>query len=178
MKKEGFSRLSKDLIIGQLVKELEKKSTFFVTEYSTVSAMGLDRLRSKLRTANTRYFVIKKSLGKKALEKANIAGISESLSGSCAIAFASGDPVQPSKILVEFIKENEAFKIKSAYLNGRLVTVDQVKQLASLPSKEVLVARVVGGIQAPISRFVNVLSGSLRKVVTAIDAIAKKKSAA
>ena len=80
------------------------------------------------------------------------------------------------KTLVEFAKENESFKVEAGFLSGKLVSKEQVKVLATLPSREVMLARVVGGIQAPISGFVGVLAGTLRKVVTAFDAIAKKKS--
>ena len=80
-----------------------------------------------------------------------------------------------SFLVIDFGKENEAFKIQCGYLDGRVLTQADVKALASLPSKEVLLARVVGGIQTPISRFVSVLSGTVRQVVNVLDAIAKKK---
>jgi large subunit ribosomal protein L10 len=176
MKTTGFSRVSKDIVIKELEKELKARPSFFIAQHGTISATALDKLRAKLRQTNTRYFVVKNSLGKKALEKANLKQFSDSLSGSCGIAFTSGDIVASSKALVDFSKENETFKIQNAYFNGEMVGVDKVKVLASLPSKEVLIARVVGGIQTPISRFVGVLSGTLRSVVTALDAIAKKKA--
>lgn len=176
MKVTGFSRVSKDKIIGEIEKELKNRPSFFIAQHGTLSATLIDKLRARLRPSHTRYFVVKNSLGKKALEKANLKALSDHLTGSCGIAFTSGDLVASSKALVDFAKENETFKIQSAYFNGEVVGTDQVKVLASLPAKEVLIAKVVGGIQAPISRFVGVLSGTVRKVVTVIDAIAKKKS--
>ena len=175
MKTTGLSRVSKDLIIKQVEKELKNQPIFFVTQHATVSATSLDKLRANLRKSNAKYLVVKNRLGKKALEKANFKGIAEGFTGACGITFTSGDPVAPCKVLVDFAKANEAFKIQTGYLNGQVVSADQIKALASLPSREVLLARVVGGIQAPISGFVQVLAGTLRKMVTVLDAIAKSK---
>jgi large subunit ribosomal protein L10 len=178
MKTTGLSRVSKDLIIKEIEKELKSRPTFFVTQHGTVSATTLDKLRAKLRLSNSRYLAVKGSLGRKALQNSDLKEVSEKLEGACGITFTSGDIVLSSKALVDFAKENEGFKIQTGYMNGQVVSADQIKTLASLPSKEVLLARVVGGMQAPISRFVGVLSGTVRKVVTVLDAIAKKKGSA
>jgi large subunit ribosomal protein L10 len=177
MKATGLSRVSKDIIIGEIEKEIKGRSIFFVVEHGTLSATKLDGLRAKLRPSGTRYFAVKNSLGRRALKSAKLEALSETLGGSCGIAFADKDPVAPSKVLVEFAKENEVFKVKSAYMNGQIVGVEQVKTLATLPSREVLLAKALGGMKAPVSNFVGVLSGTLRKMVTVIDAIAKKKGA-
>ena len=176
MKTTGLSRVSKDLIIKQIEKELRDHSVFFVTQHAAVSGTGMDKLRSQLRKTKSKYFVVKNRLGKKALEK-NVAfkGIAEGFTGACGITFTAGDPVAPCKVLVDFAKENEAFKIQTGYLNGQVIGVEQIKSLASLPSREVLLSRVVGQIQAPISGFAQVLAGTLRKMVTVLDAVAKKK---
>ena len=119
--------------------------------------------------------VVKNSLGRLALKKERFMNLSDSMTGACGIAFSSGDPVISSKILIDFAKANEGFKIQSGFIDGCVIGVDQVKALASLPSRHELISRVVGGVHAPISRFVNALSGTIRKVVMVIDAIAKKK---
>lgn len=178
MKATGYSRVSKEKLIGEIEKELKSRPTFFVAQHGTISATALDKLRAKLRASQTRYLVVKNTLGRKALDRVNLKGLAEHLNGSCGIAFTSGDVVASSKTLVDFAKENEMFKVQSAYLNGEIVGADKVKMLASLPPKEVLIARVVGRVQAPISRFVGVLSGTIRKIVTVLDAVAKKKGTA
>ena len=178
MKETGFSRVSKNLMIRQIEKELDTRPTFFITQYVSVPAVSLDKLRAKLRTTNSRYLVVKNSLGRKALKKEKFSNLSEQMTGACGIAFSSGDPVMSSKILIDFAKENEGFKVKSGFIDGALIGADQVKVLANLPSREVLITKVVCGIQAPISKFVNVLAGTIRKVVTALDAIATKKGSA
>ncbi len=175
MKVTGLSRVSKDIIIGEIEKELKSRQTFFIAQHGAISATALDQLRAKLRTSNARYFVVKNSLGKKAFEKANMKDLGEQLDGACGIAFTDGDAIASSKALVDFAKTNEVFKIQSAWFNGQMMSAAQVKMLAGLPSREVLLSRVVGGMQSPIRGFVNVLAGSIRQIVTVIDAIAKKK---
>ena len=175
MKTTGFSRVSKDLIIREIEKELAARSIFFVVQQGSTPANALDKLRAKLRTSNARYLVVKNSLAKKALEKTKLEKFSSHVEGCCGLAFSSGDPVLSSKILTDFAKANEGFKIQSGFINGEALGLDKIKALASLPSREVLLAWVVGGVQAPITRFVNVLSGTVRRVVTVLDAIAKKK---
>lgn len=178
MKVEGLSRVSKDLIIKQITRELGNRDSFFVTKQSKVAASSLDKLRSKLRKSGTSYLSVKNSLAKIAFTKAGLEDLKASLEGSCGIAFAGKDAVASCKTLVEFSKENENFKVAAGYLNGQMIGVDQIKVLAALPSREVLIARVVGQMKAPISRLVGVLSGTLRKSVTVLDAIAKKKGSA
>ncbi|MBI3252759.1 MAG: 50S ribosomal protein L10 [Candidatus Omnitrophica bacterium] len=176
MKATGFSRVSKERIIGEIQKELKERPLFFVAEHGRVPASTMDKLRVKLRQSRARYLVIKNSLGRKAFEREKLAAeFSEAMKGSCGIAFSSGDPVASSKILVEFAKENEAFKIRGGFMNGRVMGLDQIKTLASLPSREVLLARVARGMQAPISRLAGVLAGTVRKVVNVLDAIKKLK---
>lgn len=175
MKTTGYSRISKDLIIKEVEKELKAQPIFFLTQHAKVSATSLDKLRAKLRKTNSRYLVVKNRLGQKALERAGMQTLADQFTGACGLTFSAGDPVASTKALVEFAKENEAFKIQAGYMNGKVVSLDQIKTLASLPSREILLARVAGGIQAPLAGIVNVLAGNLRKLVTALDAVAKKK---
>ena len=176
MKETGFSRVSKELIIKEVEKELKNRETFFIARHDTVPATRIDKLRAKLRASKTRYLVVKNTLGQKAFERAKMKELGAHIQGACGIAFTSGDVALSSKTLMEFAKENENFKVQAGYMGGKIMTADQVKVLASLPSREVLLARVVGQIQAPISGFVNVLAGTLRKFVNVVDAIHKKKS--
>ena len=91
------------------------------------------------------------------------------------VSFSGKDIVATAKVLVNFSKANNKFKIKGAVVDGKVMTIDQVKALASLPSREVLLSQVVGGIKSPITGFVNTLGGILRKFVYAVAAIKDKK---
>ncbi|MBI4431973.1 MAG: 50S ribosomal protein L10 [Candidatus Omnitrophica bacterium] len=175
MKETGFSRVSKNLIITELEKEIKSHSIFFIADHSSIPAAMMDKLRAKLRGSKGRYLVVKNTLGRRAFEGAKLAGVSETISGACGVAFSSGDPVTSSKILVDFAKENEGFKIRSGWMDGRLLGLEDIRALASLPSREVLLTRLVSSMQSPISRFAGVLAGTLRKAVTVLDAIAKQK---
>ncbi len=175
MKVTGFSRASKDLMIQSLERDLKAYPTFFITEYTGVSASMMDKLRARLRKEKTRYVAVKNSLSKRVFSKSLLKPLAEHFNGACGLALSGADPVGPSRVLVEFAKENESFKIQAALINGQPVSVADVKTLASLPPKNVLLAKVLGQMNAPISGFVGVLSGTLRKLVTALDAIAKKK---
>ena len=87
------------------------------------------------------------------------------------------DPVAAAKILVDFAKKNDKLEIKAGFVDGKVINVDEVKALAELPPREVLIAKVLGGFNAPISGFVNVLNGNLRGLAVALNAIAEKKAA-
>ena len=176
MKTTGFSRVSKESIIGEIEKEIKKNPVFFVTRHDKVPANRIDKLRVKLRASQTRYLVVKNTLGQKAFDRAKLKEFSQHIQGACGIAFSVGDGASSSKTLVEFAKENEHFKVQAGYLNGQPLSADEIRALAALPPREVMLATVLGTMQAPIAGFVGVLAGTLRKVVTALDAIAKKKS--
>ena len=168
--------MSKESIIAEIEKELKARPIFFVARHDAVPADKIDKLRAKLRASKSRYFVMKNTLGQRAFERAKLKEMAAYIQGACGVAFSSGDPAVSSKVLMEFAKENESFKVQAGWLSGRLASADQVKVLAMLPSREVMLAKVFGTMQAPIAGFVGVLAGTLRKVVTALDAIAKKKS--
>ena len=176
MKETGFSRVSKEAVIKEIEKEVKARPTFFITSQGTLPANVLDKLRANLRKVNARYLVIKNSLGRKAFERAKLADFNSYLEkDTSGIAFVGGDPAVSSKLLMDCAKENEVFKVRVGYLNGQVVSSDKIKALASLPSREVLLSRLFGQMQAPISRFAGVLSNTLRSAVNVLDAIAKKK---
>ena len=176
MKATGFSRVSKEAVIREIEKEIKGRPTFFIASQGTLPANVLDKLRANLRKVNSRYLVVKNSLGRKAFERSKLGDYSNYLqTGTCGIAFVGGDAATSSKLLIDCAKANEVFKVQAGCLNGRLLNSDQIKALASLPSREVLLAKLFGQMQAPVSRFVGVLANTLRSAVNVLDAIAKKK---
>ena len=175
MKTTGLSRVSKESIIADIEKEIKKRPAFFITRHDSVPAEKIDKLRAKLRASQTRYLVVKNTLGQKAFERSKLKEMSEHVRGACGIAFTSGDPALSSKTLMEFSKENENFKVQAGFLNGQLVGAEQVRVLASLPSKEVLLGKVAGALQAPIRHLAVVLNASIRSLAVVLNAISKKK---
>ena len=135
-------------------------------------------LRRKMREAGVHYNVVKNTLLRIAAEEAGIEGLEPSLEKNTAIAVSPEDPVAVAKIVCDFAKENMELKVKVGVLDGKVIDVDAIKALASLPPKEVLVAKLLGSMNAPISGFVGVLQGTIRKVVYALDAVRQAKESA
>jgi large subunit ribosomal protein L10 len=129
-------------------------------------------LRRKMREAGVTYIVVKNTLLRIAAQEAGIEGLEPVLEKNTAIAVAPEDPVAAAKIICDFAKENKALVVKAGVLDGKVIDD------AELPPKEVLVAKMLGSMNAPISGFVNVLQGTIRKVVYALDAIREQKESA
>ena len=132
-------------------------------------------LRKQMREAGVKYMVAKNTFTRIAAKEAGIEGLDGMLENNTALAFAAEDPVAPAKIAYEFSKKHEKLEIKGGLLNGAVIGTDEIKALADLPSREELLAKLVGSMQAPISGFVNVLHGTLRNFVYVLDAIRDKK---
>ena len=129
-------------------------------------------LRRKMREAGVTYMVAKNTFVRIAAKEAGIEGLDSFLEHNTALAFSAEDP---AKILSEFAKDHKALEIKAGILDGAVIGLDEVKALADLPSREVLLAKLIGSMQAPISGLVNVLHGTLRNFVYVVDAVRQKK---
>ena len=161
------------------IKELliNSKCTILV-DFCGLTVAQDTALRRKMREAGVHYNVVKNTLLRIAAEEAGIEGLEPSLEKNTAIAVSPEDPVAVAKIVCDFAKENKELKVKVGVLDGKVIDVDAIKALASLPPKEVLVAKLLGSMNAPISGFVGVLQGTIRKVVYALDAVRQAKESA
>ena len=135
------------------------------------------RYTKQLREAGCEYKVVKNTLLSLAFQEAGIEGLEEHLHGATAIAYSENGYVDAPKILSEYAKDNENFTVKAGFIDGASVDAKSIDELAKLPPKEVLVAQVLGGLNSPIQGFANVLTGTLRGLVIALNAIAEKQSA-
>lgn len=170
----------KEQLVAELSDKLARTKGAVLTTYSGLSVAQDTKLRRKLREAGVEYRVVKNTLTRIAAAKANITGLDQHLEGTTAIAISYTDPVAPAKILSEFVKElkGKNLEIKAGIVEGKVIDVNGVKSLASLPSREVLIAQVLAGMQAPIAGLVNVLQGTTRNLVYALEAIRKQKESA
>jgi large subunit ribosomal protein L10 len=158
VKREG-----KEQLVKEIQEAMSKCSSGIMTDYMGMTNADLTALRRTLGDAGI---------------NANKSFIKNSLTGPMAIAFGYKDAVEPAKILMDFIESSETpLKIKGGFVDDQLLTPDDVKELATIPSREVLIARVLGGMQAPISGFVNVCAAPLRGLVTVLQARADKMEA-
>jgi large subunit ribosomal protein L10 len=112
-----------------------------------------------------------------AAREAGVDGLDPLLEGPTAVAFGYADPAVPARILVQFAREQRQLEVKGGILEGRVILADQVRWLADLPSREVLLARVAGAMQAPLAGFAGVLQGTIRSFVYAVDALRKQREA-
>ena len=134
-----------------------------------------------MRDAGVEYYVVKNSRLRIAAEELGIEGLdAQFLSGPTAIAISYTEPVAPAKIVNDFVRENrlQILQFKGGVLEGKVIDVNSVKALATLPSKEELLAKALGSMQAPISGLVNVLSGTIRGLACALEAVRKQKETA
>jgi large subunit ribosomal protein L10 len=104
-------------------------------------------------------------------------GITDGITGSCAVGYGSGDPVTVSKVFVDFAKENANLRLKYGYVDGKVIKLETIKELAALPSRQVLLTRLVSCLNSPITGFVSTCSGVINKFVYALSEISKKKQA-
>lgn len=163
--------------VAELAEAFKSANVGVLANYSGISVADDTKLRKQLREAGCTYKVVKNTLLKRAFEEAGIEGLDETLNGTTAIAYSEGDYTQAAKILSDYAKGHENYQIKAGFIDGDAVDANGISELAKLPSKEVLVAQVLGGFNAPIQGFANVLNGTIRGLVIALNAIAEKQSA-
>lgn len=162
--------------VEQLAEKLRNAVTGVVVSYKGINVADDTKLRRELREAGVDYFVVKNTMLHLAAEKVGLSDLDPVLNGTTAIALCN-DHVSAAKILSKFAETNKNLQIKAGFVEGRVIDEKGVDQLAKMPSKEVLVAQVLGGLNAPITGFVYVLNANLRGLVVALNAIAEKKGA-
>ncbi len=161
--------------VQELEQKLQENSDLIVTDYRGLTVEQITDLRNKLREKGVYYQVVKNNLVKIALKNNNIEGMDEYFFGPSAVAFAKDDPVSPCKILSDFAKKG-TLKIKGGYSEGKVITENDINELAKIPSKEVLIAKLLGSLQSPASGLLNVLNGPIRNLVYVLQEISNQKS--
>ena len=159
----------KKQVVSDIVKKFQDAQSVIIVNYNGLTVEQVTGLRAQFRANGVDYCVLKNTLVRRALQELSIEGLDEVLNGPSAFAFGMNDPVSPAKIINDFITKTktEAITIKAGLLGSDIMTMDQIKNLAEMPSREVLLARLVGSLQSSIAGFVRVL-----------DAIAKKDTEA
>ena len=161
--------------VAELKDLLANSQGVVLVNYCGLTVAEDTELRSKMREAGVKYMVAKNTFVRIAAEQAGVQGLEQYLEHNTALAFSAEDPVAPAKILNDFSKDHEKLELKAGILNGAVISVDEVKALAELPSKEELLAKLLGSMQAPISGLLNVLQGTIRNFVYTVDALREKK---
>lgn len=163
--------------VAALKEAFEKANVGVLVNYSGITVEKDTKLRKQLREAGCEYKVVKNTLLSRAFKDAGIDGLDECLNGTTAIAYSENGYTEAPKILSDYAKDNENFQVKAGFIDGGAVDAKSIDALAKLPPKEVLLAQVLGGLNGPIQGFANVLNGTMRGLVSALNAIAEKQGA-
>jgi large subunit ribosomal protein L10 len=168
----------KKAIAEELHEKFAKAKVVIVTDYKGMDVAATNQLRRKLREAGIEYRVAKNSLLARASKDTGVEAIIDQFKGPNAIALSYDDPVAPAKVLTDFMKANTKLEIKVGVLNGKALNIDDIKALSALPSREVLLARVLSVMNAVPTSFVRVLAGVPVQFLNVLQAIKEKKEAA
>lgn len=171
-----MNKEQKAKIISEVKERFEKAKAVVMTDYKGLNVEEITELRAKLHETSCEYKVIKNTLTQLAISEMKLKGLEEFLTGPTAIAFEYGDPVASTKVISNFQKEHEKFKIKVGVLGKKILTRQDVKSLASLPDRETILSMLFARMQSPITGIVNVLQAPLRNLVNVLDAISKQKA--
>lgn len=155
--------------LESLREELKKSGNLFLTGYEKMKVGQDFELRKTVRGAGAHYKVIKNRIAEKAAEGGEAGALLKDLKGMCAIAYTSGDPVALAKALTVYAKANPAFTFKAGMVEGRVVDVSGINQLATLPSKEEIFSKLLYVINAPAQQLVTAMNGVGRNLAVVVD---------
>jgi len=166
-----LTKKQKQEIIDELADKIKRQKSLIFTDAKGVKVKDVQLVRRELRKLEAEYRVAKKSLMELALKKEGKEMDLSQFSGSLASSFGYKDPISLIKVLAKFSKTNENFKILGGMVEGRILSAKEIKELSKIPSREILLAKLIGSIKNPISGFANVLQGNMRNLVGVLNAI-------
>ena len=165
----------KEALVEELTRRLSDVKSMYLADFSGMSVARVSALRAKCRASGVQYKVIKNTLLKRAVNARGVKEFDDFFEGPTALAYSLESEVEPARVLVEFAKENEKPLIKAGLIAGRLYSAEEVKQLAALPPRDVLLAQVLGTIIAPMSGFVGAVNALLASPAQLAAALEDKK---
>jgi large subunit ribosomal protein L10 len=168
---------AKEEVVARLSQRLAGAKCVYLTDFTGLNVASMTELRRRLAEAQVDYVVVKNTLARRALSDGAYESLIAHLEGANAFAVSRADIVVAAKILTDFAKERERPKIKAGVIEGQVVSIDDIRRIAGLPPREVLLAQLMGSAQAPIAGVVTILSGLLSKFVRTVDALRAQKAA-
>ncbi|MBQ3409472.1 MAG: 50S ribosomal protein L10 [Clostridia bacterium] len=156
----------KEEIVNILAERLKNAKVIILTDYRGINVADVTKLRADLRNVNAEYKVIKNNIVKRALDKNGESGLDELLSGPTAVLMGNEDYLEPAKVIYNFSKDNDFYKIKGGIIDGKVMTAEEIITLAKLPSKQELLSKLAGCLLANIS-----------KLAVALDQVRAQKDA-
>ncbi|MEY4312833.1 MAG: hypothetical protein RLZZ319_342 [Actinomycetota bacterium] len=168
---------NKEATIAEISEGFRTSSAVLLTEYRGLTVAQLKQLRTNIRD-NASYAVVKNTLAKRAFNAEGVTQLDADLVGPTAIAFVHGDTVTVAKALRDFAKANNALVIKGGYFDGAAITADEVKKLADLETREVLLAKLAGAVKASLFGAAYMFNAPLAQAARAVDALRQKQESA
>lgn len=170
------TRQQKEVILRDIETQFDQANAMVVAQFTATSIAALEHVRRTMKMSGVDMTVVKKTLMKRLFNSKDIAVNIDDATGTLLLAFGSTDAIAPAKTIQAFAKQNEHVKILGGILEQQVLSSAQVVSLALLPSKEELIAKTVGTIKAPLSGFMNVLTGNVRGFMNVLSAIKESKS--
>jgi large subunit ribosomal protein L10 len=165
--------------VDLLIEKLKKAKVAVLTDYRGLKVNQIQELRGKLRAGNVEYRVVKNTLARRAAESAGYKALESELKGPIAIAFGYDDLSLPPRLINEFVRTTRLkVEIVGGLVEGRVFDRDQIKQLADLPSREVLLAQLLGTLQSPVAQLVGIMQTPLQQLMGVLEAYKSKLEAA
>jgi len=162
-----------------LTEKLKKAKVAVLTDYRGLTVKQMQDLRGKLRTGNVEYRVVKNTLARRAADTAGYKDLDSELKGPVAIAFGYDDVSLPPRLINEFVRTTRLkLEVVGGLVEGRVVNRDQIKQLADLPSREVLLAQLLGTLQSPVAQLVGIMQTPVQQLIGVLNAYKTKLEAA
>lgn len=165
---------AKKLQVKEISEKLQGAVSIVLADYRGLTVEEDTRLRSKMREEGIDYKVVKNNILRHAVQGTGLEALSEYFVGPTAIAVSS-DEVAPAKAMFKFSKEVKTFELKAGAVDGRIIDMEGLERLSNMPSKEELLAKMLGSMNSPITGFVNVLNGNIRGLAVALNAIMEQK---
>jgi len=164
--------------VQEIAADLRATDIYYFVDYRGLTFAEASELRARLRAVDASFKVVKNTLAKIAAREAGVDGLDSLLEGPTAIVYCHGDPVRAAKVVQDFIREKKKAVIRGGKLQRSLLKTSDVEALATMPSREQLIAQLVGTIAAPLTGLVRVLSGPIRGLVVVLGQVEEKKASA
>ncbi|PKQ19133.1 MAG: 50S ribosomal protein L10 [Actinobacteria bacterium HGW-Actinobacteria-6] len=168
--------VDKKAIVAEIKERLTASAGVIMADYRGLSVKDMQALRVNVRAADGEVKIYKNTLVELAVRELALPSMDALLSGPTAIVFLGGDPVAPAKAVMDFAKLHKQLEVKGGFIEHAVLNAENIKAIAALPPREVLVAKLLGTLQAPASRFVRVLNGPVSAFARTLQAIADQKA--
>jgi large subunit ribosomal protein L10 len=165
----------RDKMVQTIKDGVSKNNVVVVVNFKKISSSDLSSLRKTLRSKKAKMCASRNSLVQVAFKGTEYTSLTDGLDGQTAVIFSSADPAEVAKALVEFSKKNESFVFCGGVLDKSLLTKDDIKRISSLPSREVLIAQLLGTLQSPMTRLARALNGKTTELILILKQLSEKR---